>query len=65
MSVKDKTAKMLYVDNTTAEVLKEIADVYGCSESAIMRKALHNYIDLYQDLAKQGKEYKKKAQMTL
>lgn len=65
MSVKDKIGKMLYIDNVTAEVIKEIAGVYGCSESAIMRKALQNYIGLYQDLAKQGKEYKKKSQMTL
>ena len=65
MSVKDKIGKMLYIDYFEAKAIKEIAGVYGCSESAIMRKALKNYIGLYEDLAKQGKEYKKKSQMTL
>lgn len=58
MGVKDKIGKMLYIDNASAEVIKEIAEVYKCSESSIMRKALHNYIALYRDLTKQGKEFK-------
>lgn len=60
MAVKDKVAKMLYVDNTTAQFIKEIAGLYECSESAIMRKALQNYVALYKDLAKKGKEYSKR-----
>jgi len=58
MSVKDKTAKMMYLDNVTAQTIKEIAGVYDCSESSVIRKALHNYISLYIDLAKKGKEWK-------
>lgn len=65
MSVKGMIGKMLYIDYASAESIKEIAKVYDCSESSILRKALHNYIGLYQDLAKQGKEYQKKSQMTL
>ena len=65
MSVKDKTGKMLYIGNVEAEVIKEIAKVYECSESSIMRKALHNYIGLYIDLMKKGKERSKKSEMTL
>jgi len=56
MSVKDKTAKMLYIDNITAETLKQIAKVYKCSESTIMRKALTNYFSLYEDVIKPMKE---------
>lgn len=55
MSVKDKTAKMLYVDNTTAETLKQIAKAYKVSESTIMRKALHNYFALYEEVIKELK----------
>lgn len=65
MPVKGMMGKMLYIDPTAAEVIKEIAEVYECSESSILRKALQNYIGLYQDLAKHGKEYQKKSQMTL
>lgn len=58
MAVKDKVAKMMYIDDTTAQAIKEIGKVYDCSESAIIRKALHNYVALYTDLAKKGKEHK-------
>lgn len=65
MPVDGMVGKMLYIDPLIAETLKEIAGVYNCSESSIMRKALHNYIGLYQDLMKHNKEYKSKSQMVL
>lgn len=63
MSVKDKVAKMIYIDDLTARFIKEIAKKYHCSESNIIRKALHNYIRLYTDLLKENKEMKKMNEM--
>lgn len=58
MPVKDKTSKCLYIDDVTAQALKEIAFIYECSESSVMRKALNNYISLFQELGKKGQERK-------
>lgn len=58
MSVKDKVAKMMYLDNVTVQAIKEISTLYECSESEIFRKALHNYISLYVDLAQRKQEWK-------
>lgn len=65
MPVDGMVGKMLYIDPLIAETLKEIAGVYKCSESSIMRKALHNYIGLFNDLMKHNKEYKSRQVMIL
>jgi len=47
MAVKDKIAKMLYVDKKQAELLKRVATEYRISESEIMRKSLETFLGLF------------------
>lgn len=55
MAVKNKVAKLIYLEKEQDEVVTRVAKIVGMSGSKIIRKAIDMYLDLFVTYLEQSK----------